>query len=339
MSFLPPLSRRAWRAVATALLCLGLARAEEATVQAFDLPADDAANALRKFSAQSGRPVIAPSELVNHVRSAEVRGELTAQAALDRMLSGTALVAVADPASGSFAIIRRPVKSSRRVPVLNAAAVVVIGLAVDEDQSRRQHHDAEAARAALAERGIPAVSITVLPANRGPSPNREAILAALRGVKPSVDETWLVVLGQAAPGRNGALMFQVSGPRLSATDLAAAIAALPGKKFVVFGMAKSGGFLTPLLALPDVEAVSATTESGEINEPRFAGMWSAALAAKPDASFRELAADAAERVESFYRDNGLGQGEHAQLIDRASRKILDAPFSAEPAQAAEAAKL
>jgi hypothetical protein len=313
------------------LVCLRFAGAESA--QSFDLPSGDAESALRTFSVQSGRAVIAPSELLDHVRTAEVRGEFSAQAALDQMLAGTALVAIADEASGAFAITRRSTKSARRVPVLNAAAVIVTGLAADDAQSQRYRRDAEAVRAALAERGIPGSAITTLS-----SPNRETILAALRGVNPSVDETWVVFLGQAAAGRNGALMYQVTGPRLSATDLGAAIRGLPGQKFVVFGMAKSGAFLAPLLTDPKVEAVSATAESGEINEPRFAAMWSAALAAKPDASFRELALDATGRVESFYRAKGLGQGEHARLIDGASRAILDAPFVTEPSVTASAAK-
>src|SRR5690606_9177766 len=140
------------------------------------------------------------------------------------------------------------------------------------------------------------------------------------------DETWLVLLGSATT-RSGEPSFQVSGPRLSATDLASAVNALPGRKFVVVATTASGGFLPPLLALPEVEAVAATATSGEINEPRFAQAWAEALVATPQAAFAELATTAAVQVQAFYESHSLAQPEFARLIHRASSRILDAPFT------------
>jgi hypothetical protein len=304
--------------------------AEDTTRHAFNVAAGNAETALKQFSAQSGQQVLVPSELVAGIRTSEVHGELTSRAALDRMFSGTRVVVAADETSGVFAIVRRSAKL-RAGPPLNAAAIIVVGLATDEAQEQRFKNEADAARAGLAARGIPSGAITVVTTDQGTLVRREAILSAMRAVKPTLDETWLVLLGNVAPGRDGAPMFQVSGPRLSADDLAAAVGALPGKKFVVLATTRSGALLPALLPIPNVEAVAATASAGEINEPRFARMWAEALAENPEASFLALATDATGRVGDFYRENQLGQGEHAQLIDRAANQIVEVPEREPPA--------
>ncbi len=99
---------------------------------AFELPAGDAGQALRVFSEQTGRGVIAATELVERVRSNAVRGEFTAAEALGLMLAGTGLIGMEDSRSGTFAIKRieraqinpsggspaGPARSSRREPPL-----------------------------------------------------------------------------------------------------------------------------------------------------------------------------------------------------------------------------
>jgi len=315
-------------AMLVSVALLAPARTEEAA-RTFAIAAGDAGTALQQFSAQSGQQVLAPTELVADVLTREVRGEFTPQAALDAMLAGTRLAAIADEASGAFAIVRRPAKP-RAGPPLNAAAIIMAGLTTDEAQERRLQRAAAAVRDGLVARGIPADAITLLPSGHGDLPSRDGLLAAMGAVKPTLDETWLILFGTAAPGRNGAPMFQVNGPRISAGDLAAAVGRLPGKKFVVLAMARSGGFLPALMPLPRVEAVAATATTGEINEPRFASMWTAALTDNPGASFRELAIDAAARVGKFYRDHEFAQGEHAQFIDHATGQIVDVPEAAAP---------
>ena len=207
----------------------------------------------------------------------------------------------------------------------NAAALIVVGLAADEAQSARLWAAAGEVREGLIDRGIPAEAITLLPAKNDATLRRDAFVTAAAAVTPAAAETWLVLLGNAAPARDGRPAFQVSGPRVTVDDLCAVVRALPGQKFVVVGTTRGGAFLPALLAVPQVEAVAATAEAGEVNEPRFPQLWAQALAAHPEAPFRELAADAAARVDAYYRARKIGQGEHAQWIDRATGQIGEVP--------------
>lgn len=216
-------------------------------------------------------------------------------------------------------------------------AVIVIGLTAGETQAERLKTQVETLREGFRARGFAPGTITVLGAS-GERVRRDAILNALNPpgantASAADDETWVVLLGSASD-RGGAPSFQIAGPRLTAADLATAVKAMPGRKLVVVGTTASGGFLPPLLALPGVEAVAATADSGEINEPRFAGAWAESLVATPRATFAELADSAAKRVEAFYESSSLAQGEHARLIDRAARRIIEAPFSKSTAPAA-----
>ncbi len=204
-------------------------------------------------------------------------------------------------------------------------AVIIVGLAAGDAQAARLQTLAATLRKGFLARGIPGEAIIVI-GDAGDLARREAILKALEPSATS-DEIWVVLLG-SANDRGGEPSFQISGQRLTASDLAAAIKGLPGGKRVVVATTMSGGFLTSLLELPDVEAVAATAASGEVNEPRFAEAWAGALVASPRASFRELAEMAAKRVEVFYQEDSLAQGEHAQLIDRVEGKIIEAPFTA-----------
>lgn len=91
--------------------------------RAFNLPADSADAALRRFSEQSGVQVIFPSEVVSAVRTQAVRGDLTATQAMDAMLRGTGLVAVRDTRSGALTVRREAVTPrAAPPPALTAAA-------------------------------------------------------------------------------------------------------------------------------------------------------------------------------------------------------------------------
>ncbi|MDF3058149.1 MAG: hypothetical protein K0R17_2364 [Rariglobus sp.] len=216
-------------------------------------------------------------------------------------------------------------------------AFIIMGLAASETQADRLKAHTRTLREGFLARGLSPDAITILGAS-GELIRRDALLAALAsavapGSGAAPDETWLVLLGTAA-ARGGEPHFQIAGPRLTASDLAAAVKALPGRRYVVVATSSSGGFLPPLLALPGVEAVSATADFGEINEPRFAEAWAETLVATPHATFAELAAAAATRVTAFYESSSLAQGEHARLIDRATGRILEAPFAQATAPAA-----
>ncbi|HWA24340.1 MAG TPA: DUF3857 domain-containing protein [Lacunisphaera sp.] len=212
-------------------------------------------------------------------------------------------------------------------------ALIVIGLAPNEAQASRLRDQAGSIRTGLIARGVAADSIQILAAGNGGPLRREGILDAIAATPASTKETWLVLLGTVAPNREGEPSLQISGPRLGANEFAAAVAKLPGTKRVLVGASAGGGFLPPLLQLPDVEAVSAAAPSGEINEPRFPGFWAETLIARPHASFLELAAFATERVGAYYQENQLAQGEHAHRLDREHNRIVAVETGTAPATA------
>lgn len=218
-------------------------------------------------------------------------------------------------------VIACPVHAARR-------AVVVVGIAVDDLQSHRLQQAASLTREALIARGVPAGSIITLGAPASARAKRDQILAALAPGADAApdDETWIVLFGSASM-RGDQPAFQISGPRLSAADLTGAVAALPGRKFVVVASSASGAFLPPLLSLPDVEAVAATGDTGEINEPRFIEIWPQVLAEMPAASFSEVALKTDQLIREFYEQTQLAVAEHARLIDRASGTIIRSPFA------------
>jgi hypothetical protein len=83
-----------------------LGAAEHAAKKAFDIPAGEAAHALKQFSAQSGAQVIFPEDAIEGARTNALKGAFTPAEAMDRLLSGTNLRAAQDRQSGSFAVRR-----------------------------------------------------------------------------------------------------------------------------------------------------------------------------------------------------------------------------------------
>lgn len=103
---------------ALAVLSAAGVRAQSADLRSFDIPGQTAARALKLFSEQSGRTLIADGELLRGVQTNSVKGEMTPQAAIERMLAGTSLVPAFDPPSGGFAVKRvADPKEPRAVPV------------------------------------------------------------------------------------------------------------------------------------------------------------------------------------------------------------------------------
>jgi outer membrane receptor protein involved in Fe transport len=90
------------------MVLLPVVWAEDSEKQSFDIPADNAEVALRRFAVQSGRQVIFPTALVEGIRTNPVSGEYRTLDALDRMLAGTPLRATQDGATGALAIVRNP---------------------------------------------------------------------------------------------------------------------------------------------------------------------------------------------------------------------------------------
>jgi len=156
---------------------------------------------------------------------------------------------------------------------------------------------------------------------------KDKVLESLRrrqALHPS-DEFWLILLGFSGRTDEDAPAFQVSGPRLTAADLKAALDAIPAQQFVFVGTSDSGGFV-PLLMAPHRTVLAATRDEGEIDLPRFPEAWEAALKENPRASWKEIAAQAAVLTEKTYTDGSLALGEHARLGDPETGEVLEAPF-------------
>lgn len=107
--------RRTVRSVLAAIACCLLAlpavisAAETSDKKTFDIPASDAAAALKRFSAQSGTQVIYPERELEGTRTKALKGAFTPAEALDRLLAGSNLRAAHDKQSGAFAVSRAPV--------------------------------------------------------------------------------------------------------------------------------------------------------------------------------------------------------------------------------------
>ncbi len=117
---LPPARRRlAVSVFALLIAALPISSAVAADTSAarktYDLPAGSADQALRLFSEQSGIQVIFPSEVVRNVRANAVQGTLTSREALERMLTGTGLVAVPDAKTGALTV-RKETAAPKNVP-------------------------------------------------------------------------------------------------------------------------------------------------------------------------------------------------------------------------------
>lgn len=87
----------------------------------FDVPAGSADSAIKRFSEQAGLEVLYPSEITKGVATKSVKGEMTAQAALDAMLAGSGLSAVQDSTTGAFSLRRATDPKAPRAALPNAS--------------------------------------------------------------------------------------------------------------------------------------------------------------------------------------------------------------------------
>ena len=83
----------------------GRAAAENKKV--YDLPAGEAAAALQRFAEASGRETLFAADAIRGVRTAALRGEFSAQEALDTLLANTGLTARPDAKTGAFAVTKQ----------------------------------------------------------------------------------------------------------------------------------------------------------------------------------------------------------------------------------------
>src|SRR5882757_7248209 len=104
----PTLHHTLRRALALVLFTLaaGLTLVAAEATRTFNLPAGDAAQTLKQFSAQAGREIVFAPAAVSAVKTNEVKGALEPKAALDALLADTGLIATQDAKTGAFAVRR-----------------------------------------------------------------------------------------------------------------------------------------------------------------------------------------------------------------------------------------
>lgn len=118
------LSRKTILGCGTAILVLTLATGALAQQRRFDVPAQDATQAVPEFARQAGLQIIAPGSQLRGIRTQAVRGDHDVRAALTAMLRGTGLIVASD--NGSVITLRRTasIPQGRQTPDLEAVVEV-----------------------------------------------------------------------------------------------------------------------------------------------------------------------------------------------------------------------
>jgi hypothetical protein len=207
-------------------------------------------------------------------------------------------------------------------PAAESGALIVTGISPSDEDAAKFFALATETKRLLVERGLPEEHVEIL----HEKVTRDLVLQKLRAIRLSTnDEFWLVLYGIGGRARGNQPAFQISGPRLTATDLKTALDAIPARQFVFIGTSDSGGFL-PVLQDDRRMVLSATREEGEPDQPRFPDAWLKIFGENPKAPFDVIAARAAAAVDAEYSASHLAQSEHSQLADPVTGKILEPPF-------------
>jgi iron complex outermembrane receptor protein len=90
--------------------------ADPTRTQTVDIPAGDAAGALKEFTAQTGQQLLFSVAAVEGVKTRAVAGQMSSQQALQRLLDGTGLVGDLDEKTGAFAIRRETEAEAKNAP-------------------------------------------------------------------------------------------------------------------------------------------------------------------------------------------------------------------------------
>jgi len=96
-----------------------IALTSAAAADSFNIPAGTLENALNAYTQQSGRQLLYPNALVKGMRTRGVAGEMTAEVALSRILTGTGLSTQHE--ADATVIVRTPKKTSDATPVTRIA--------------------------------------------------------------------------------------------------------------------------------------------------------------------------------------------------------------------------
>lgn len=112
-------------AIAAALAFSTTAQAQPPATEAYELPAQDLATALREVAARSGRNLIVSSELLAGRRSPRLSGHYAPQAAIDALLAGSGLTVKL--VEGAFVITGAPVRVHGADTERDPETIVVTG--------------------------------------------------------------------------------------------------------------------------------------------------------------------------------------------------------------------
>lgn len=80
----------------------------DSTKKSFDVPAGEASVALKQFAQQAGVELLYSAKEIGGTRTNAIKGVLTPQEALMKMLSGTKLIATPGKDRGAVAVTRAP---------------------------------------------------------------------------------------------------------------------------------------------------------------------------------------------------------------------------------------
>ncbi len=154
----------------------------------------------------------------------------------------------------------------------------------------------------------------------GTSSDRDALLQWISEASEEGKEHWLILIGHGTQDRKDA-SFNLRGPDISATELAAALAQRPGKWVIIVCSSCSAPFLKSISG-PDRIIITATKTGAEENFSRFGDFLSMAISDQTadldhDASVSVLEAflAASQGVAKYYEERGLLATEQALLDD------------------------
>jgi iron complex outermembrane recepter protein len=108
------------KSTAATALWLGAMTAGACAAQ-FDVPGGDLAKALNTYSAQSGVRLVVLTDQVRGIKTHGVEGDLSADAALSRILNGTGFVSAQDASGGVMIVPKRKKTSDAAEPVIRLA--------------------------------------------------------------------------------------------------------------------------------------------------------------------------------------------------------------------------
>ena len=160
----------------------------------------------------------------------------------------------------------------------------------------------------------------------------DQLRAALRDEpKEGATELWIVLLGHGSTDGADA-KFNLTGDDLSASEFAAMLTPFHRPLVLINCFSSSGGFLAPLAA-PGRIVVTATRSGSERNYSHFGkylaeaiGDAAADLDKDGQTSVLEAWLTAAQRVATFYKDEGRIATEHSLLDDNGDAKGTPADF-------------